>query len=516
MVFESRPSTLDAFAFVATGGRARPALPQDLLQAVRGRLQFVSLIVVVVTLLTTIVNVLTKVVVLETHHYGSLVAGWILSFGMFGIARWSKLRPDLLLNVGLVYEISIALVFSVSGAHLRWISDDPGSFVGWSPIAVWVLVFPIIVPNTTGKTALASFTAALMEPLAILLLVASGESAMPDLAVFTRKLWPNILAAVLAIGVSRVVYQLGTQLQEARQMGSYRLESLLGKGGMGEVWRATHRMLARPAAVKLIRPDALGERDEEGVTRALRRFEREAKATAALRSPNTIHLYDFGISQHGTFYYVMELLDGVDLQTLVEEHGAQPPGRVVKILTQACHSLHEAHGNDLVHRDIKPANLFLCRYGSDVDFVKVLDFGIVKHQAPADEKAAQLTEVGAFTGTPAYMPPEMVLGTSPVDGRADLYALGCIGYWLLTGRMVFGGLNAMAIMAAHAHEKPTPPSEYVSVPPSLEAVIMRCLAKSPDDRPATARNLSEELAALGIEQEWTDADALQWWERLSG
>jgi serine/threonine-protein kinase len=169
-----------------------------------------------------------------------------------------------------------------------------------------------------------------------------------------------------------------------------------------------------------------------------------------------------------------------------------------------------------VHRDIKPANLFLCRYGSDVDFVKVLDFGIVKHQAPADEKAAQLTEVGAFTGTPAYMPPEMVLGTSPVDGRADLYALGCIGYWLLTGRMVFGGLNAMAIMAAHAHEKPTPPSEYVSVPPSLEAVIMRCLAKSPDDRPATARNLSEELAALGIEQEWTDADALQWWERLSG
>ena len=512
MAFESRPSTLEAFDFAAAGAGKRPALPPDLLQAVRGRLQFVSVLLVVASTATTVVNLLTRVLELETVHYGSLVLGWVLSATMFSIARWSKLRPDVLLNVGLAYEVSIALLFSLSGAHLRWITDDPGSFVGWSPIAVWVLIFPLIVPNTTGKTAVASFTAALMEPLGILLLVLFDHATLPATAAFIRKLWPNLFAALLAIGVARILYRLGEQLQEARQMGSYHLESLLGKGGMGEVWHATHRMLARPAAVKLIRADSLGARDEESVVRALRRFEREAKATATLCSPHTIELYDFGVSQNGTFYYVMELLDGVDLQTLVEEHGAQPPARVVRMLRHACHSLHEAHAAGLIHRDIKPANLFLCRYGSDLDWIKVLDFGIVKHRSVGDEKSAQLTEVGSFTGTPAYMPPEMVLGMEPIDGRADLYSLGCIGYWLLTGRMLFGGMNAMAVMAAHAHQPPDKPSAHATdIPAGLESVIMRCLAKDPADRPASARDLSLALGALGIEQAWTDADADAWW-----
>jgi serine/threonine protein kinase len=296
-------------------------------------------------------------------------------------------------------------------------------------------------------------------------------------------------------------------------MGSYHLETLLGKGGMGEVWRATHRMLARPAAVKLIRRDALGERDTSSAERALRRFEREARVTASLRSPHTIELYDFGISQNGTFYYVMELLDGIDLQSLVDRFGPQPSGRVARILRQACHSLYEAHQAGLVHRDIKPANIFLCRYGADLDWSKVLDFGIVEHRSFGDKDDAKLTEVGAFTGTPAYMPPEMVLGDGTVDGHTDLYSLGCVGYWLLTGKLVFEGMNPMAVMAAHAHQQPTPIADRVDTTahPGLAALIMTCLAKDPAGRPSTALELGRAIAALGIESEWSEEDIAWWW-----
>ena len=233
-------------------------------------------------------------------------------------------------------------------------------------------------------------------------------------------------------------------------MGSYHLEDLLGKGGMGEVWKATHRFLARSAAVKLIMPSALGAKDEAAAQVTLRRFEREAQTTASLRSPHTIELYDFGVSRDGTFYYVMELLDGLDLQTLVAKHGPQPPERVVFLLRQACHSLYEAHKAGLVHRDIKPANIFMCRYGTDLDFVKVLDFGIVKREQMAGKEEAQLTAVGMISGTPAYLAPEMALAEGPTDGRADLYALGCVGYWLLTGQLVFDKANAMAMVVAHS------------------------------------------------------------------
>jgi plasmid stabilization system protein ParE len=513
MSLESRPPTIEAFDFVAAAGARRPALPLDLLQAVRTRLQFAALAIILATGLSTLVSQLTGFVHNAPVLYGSLAVGWTLSLIVIGLARWSRIRPAVLLDIGLVYEVLIALLFSLSGAQLRWLTDDPASFMGWSPIAVWALIYPIIVPNSTRKTAIASFATVLMEPLAILILAWSDLSVLPATAAFIRKLWPSLVAAVLAIGVSRIVYRLGEQVAQARQLGSYHLETLLGKGGMGEVWKATHRMLARPAAVKLIRQDALGEKDPAGVERALRRFEREARATAALRSPHTIELYDFGISQGGTFYYVMELLDGVDLQTLVERFGPQPSARVARILRHACHSLHEAHLAGLVHRDIKPANIFLCRYGADLDWGKVLDFGIVKHRSFGTAEEAKLTEVGAFTGTPAYMPPEMVLGDGSVDGRADLYSLGCVGYWLLTGRFVFDGMNPMAVMAAHAHQEPTPMAQRLSGPvhAGLDSVIMACLAKDPARRPPTALDLSRRLDALGIEREWDEEQASAWW-----
>jgi serine/threonine-protein kinase len=296
-------------------------------------------------------------------------------------------------------------------------------------------------------------------------------------------------------------------------MGSYELTDLLGRGGMGEVWQGKHRLLTRDAAVKLIHPKALGAQDEDKAMTVLKRFEREAQATAVLRSPHTIEVYDFGIARDGTFYYVMELLNGLDLHELVEKFGPQPPSRVVHILKQACHSLHEAHVGGLVHRDIKPSNLFLCRYGLDADFTKVLDFGIVKQQVEEREGAGQLTEVGMVSGTPAFLSPEAVVEDVKLDGRADLYALGCVGYWLLTGQLVFDKPSPMGLVMAHTNEQPVPISERTAneVPADLEKVLMSCLAKDPTDRPRDAHQLALLLGNVASAGDWTQEAAGAWW-----
>ena len=309
------------------------------------------------------------------------------------------------------------------------------------------------------------------------------------------------------------MYGLTIEVKRAREMGSYRLVEKLGQGGMGEVWRAEHRMLARGAAIKLIRPAAIGAGDGSRAHERVKRFEREAQATATLRSPHTIEVYDFGLAADGTFYYVMELLDGFSLQTLVERFGPLPPERVVSLLRHACHSLAEAHAAGLVHRDVKPANMFVCRLGLDVDVLTVLDFGLVKLQHPLERGAEALTVEGAFTGTPGFMPPEVALGEEPIDGRADLYALGCVAYWLLTGKRVFESGNAMEMVIDHVRTAPVPPSQRAGqpIPEALESLIMRCLAKHPAQRPTDAAELSRELAALGLAEHWTEEKAREWW-----
>jgi serine/threonine-protein kinase len=258
----------------------------------------------------------------------------------------------------------------------------------------------------------------------------------------------------------------------------------------------------------------LGAVDAEATNIILKRFEREAQATAALRSPHTVELYDFGIARDGTFYYVMEMLEGLDLQSLVFDYGVQPPERVVRLLRQACHSLYEAHRGGLVHRDIKPANIFICQYGMDLDFVKVLDFGIVKQVEIDGKQDSQLTQVGAISGTPAFMAPEMALGEGEIDGRADIYALGCVAYWLLTAQTVFEKPSALGMIVAHTNETPMPISGRTPapVPETLERVIMQCLAKKPEDRPQTTMELSHMLAELKLEPQWTAERAGQWWQ----
>jgi serine/threonine-protein kinase len=306
--------------------------------------------------------------------------------------------------------------------------------------------------------------------------------------------YPDYLLLAVAVVISGVVMRLGQQLVKAREMGSYRLNELLGKGGMGEVYRATHRMLARPAAIKLIKPESFAGSKEDAQL-AITRFRREAQAAANLRSPHTVELYDFGATDDGVFYFVMELLVGTDLEMLVRQQGPQPAGRVIHILKQACESLEEAHAQGLVHRDIKPANIHLGTLGLRKDFVKVLDFGLVKAVSSEKNTGHSLeTAAGLTPGTPSYMAPEMAMGET-VDGRADIYALGCVAYWLLTGTQVFQAEGALQMVAKHLREDPMPPSERApsrEIPAELERIVLRCLAKRPDQRP-DAHELAELL-----------------------
>ena len=383
-----------------------------------------------------------------------------------------------------------------------------------TPMISWigavVLMSAAIVPNSPMKTLVASLIAVSMNPLGMLIARARGSWEFGSASNVLIMHYPDYLLVGVAVVISRVMTKLGQQVTKAREMGSYRLVSLLGKGGMGEVWRARHHMLARDAAIKLIQPDMMNGKSGSNSVTIRRRFEQEARTTASLRSPHTVELYDFGVTKDGVFYYVMELLDGIDLETLVKKFGPQPPARVANILRQVCRSLADAHGHGMIHRDIKPTNIFLCRMGNEYDFAKVLDFGLVK---VLDEQETQITLDGATTGTPAFMAPEMAMGNSPVDGRTDLYGLGCVAYWLTTGSLVFEEKGATAMLLAHLQKTPVAPSQrtQTAVPATLERAIMMCLAKDPAQRPASADALVRMLEGSDGAGSWTSEDAERWW-----
>jgi serine/threonine protein kinase len=291
---------------------------------------------------------------------------------------------------------------------------------------------------------------------------------------------------------------------EAQRLGQYALEEKLGAGGMGVVYRARHEMLRRPTAVKLL--------DVERTTPdSIERFEREVKLTSLLNHPNTITIYDYGRTPEGIFYYAMEYLEGVDLENLVSRFGALPEGRVISILKQICGSLAEAHGAGLIHRDIKPANIMISARGGIYDMIKVLDFGVVKAMDTA--VASRLTASGSWIGTPAYMSPEAVNTPDDVDARSDLYAVGAVGYFLLTGTPVFSGQTPMEILRCHVNEVPPPPSVRLgrSIDLTLENLILSCLAKAPQERPRSAATLQRMLEDCDPIHEWTTDMAATWW-----
>ena len=440
------------------------------------------------------------------------------ALGVAAIAWHPRLSPRTKVRTGLAFEVLgsfgiAAIQYQAIAAPIRY--QDLGTWdFGLSWVAVWVLLCSAMVPIPPGITLALAGLSLTSVPLTYAAYVAFGVNVpLEPTQFFFSLIFPYVVVLLMAYTVSSVVYGLGTEIRRARELGSYRLAERLGTGGMGEVWRAEHRMLARPAAIKLIRPEVLGATrgDSDHVRR---RFEREAQATALLQSVHTVELYDFGRADDGTFYYVMELLDGFDLHSLVERFGPVPPERALHFLRQACASLAEAHEAGLVHRDIKPANVYVCRRGREVDFIKVLDFGLVTHGAEAREDAELSGGTLVAGGTPAYMSPEQAVGEANLDGRADLYSLGCVAYWLVTGTAVFAGRTSIETMMMHVHQAPEPPSarQGARIPADLEAIVLSCLAKDPEARPRTADELAERLGRVRVAEEWTPARARAWWE----
>jgi serine/threonine protein kinase len=441
-----------------------------------------------------------------------VLAAIAMGLVVYGVSRRGALSPKGLLDFGLAFQIAGAFGIAVT----EWWGGPPrtaaGAFTFVPAECLWIVVFPLVVPNTPGKVLIASLLAASTGPAALALAHAvTGVTVDSSLVLTAYFLTSNYLSAVVAYVIARIVHRTTLRLNHAREIGSYELTRPIGRGGMGEVWRAKHRLLARPAAIKLIRRDRLGT-DQQSREAMVRRFKREAKETANLGSTHTIDVYDFGVTEEGDFYYVMELLNGINLERAVQLFGPMEPARTVYLLRQVCHSLGEAHARGLVHRDIKPANIFMCRLGPDADFIKVLDFGLVKHVELGADGTMQTME-GATAGTPAYMAPEIALGRD-VDGRADLYSLACVAYYLLTGQPVFSADTALATALAHAKDEPVPPSarSEFEIPPALDRLILDGLAKDAADRPQSAAAFEERLSAAVPTDVWNSETAKAWWD----
>lgn len=378
------------------------------------------------------------------------------------------------------------------------------------PEGAWLLLiftYALFIPNTLRRASVVVAVLA-ATPVVFLLWMLWSIPGL-DAAVTGDQVTNFILMIALAAGGSvfgvDTIGSLRREAFEARQLGQYRLTRRIGAGGMGEVFLAEHRLLKRPCVVKLIRPDKAGNPN------VLARFQREVRATAKLTHWNTIEIFDYGSTEDGTFYYVMEYLPGMSLAELVERFGPLPPERVIYLLRQACDALAEAHAAGLIHRDIKPGNVFAAERGGVHDVVKLLDFGLVKPLV--DEESIHLTAEGSITGSPLFMSPEQAVGDSTPDARSDIYSLGAVGYYLLTGRPPFESDKALKVMFAHVHESPVPPSQLrPGVPADLERVLLRCLAKTADQRYPSATALEEAMTACAAAGGWTRADAARWWQ----
>jgi hypothetical protein len=360
----------------------------------------------------------------------------------------------------------------------------------------------LVVPSSWRRTLLVGLLTCLPSALVIVALPRARPMIGSATAFYAFLNWSAVAIAFSTVA-SAVLYGLRREVREAKRLGQYTLLEKLGQGGMGVVYRASHAMLRRPTAIKLL--SATGVRD------SLNRFEREVQLMSQLKHPNAVAIHDYGRTADGLLYYAMEYLDGLDLERLVELDGPQPPARIIHLLRQVCGALSEAHGVGLIHRDVKPANLFLCRERGEPDFIKVLDFGLVKETATAT--SATLEGGIGMLGTPLYMSPEAISNPSGLDARTDLYSLGAVGYMLLTGEPVFRGRSAVEICAQHLHAAPVPPHQRLQkpVPADLEAVLLRCLSKSPADRFASARDLARALAACTDAHRWDDDAARSWW-----
>lgn len=507
------------------GRRLSSSFPSDLFEQARGRLRLLAgffmcafafdmLVFVGLLVYSNLAGRPLPPGVIRTGGFQWVNLG---AFAMSTVLWWAAKSPRIsasrLHTIGLVYEAAICFIAAML-TYWQY-NIDTGLIPNLTWVPAIVIMFPLIMPGPPRRMLVAAVTSGAMQPLALLLLDVFGKVDVGDGSGYVPAIISSLFAVAFAYMGARVIYGLGREIAKARAMGSYQLEERLGEGGMGEVWRARHRLLARTAAIKLIRPTLAGNVNAGVSEQARQRFEREAQAIARLRSPHTVDLFDFGVADDGAFYYAMELLDGLDADALVRRFGPMPAERVVFVLRQVCHSLSEAESCGLVHRDVKPSNIFLCRYGEDHDFVKVLDFGIVKSSHDAPEAMTALTGENVIHGTPAFMAPEQALGNRDIDGRADIYSLGCVAYWLLTGQLVFTADTPTGLLMKHIQSSPSAPSSRTElhVPPPMDRIVLACLAKDPADRPQSARELSRMLSELNLEHEWTEARCREWWDK---
>jgi serine/threonine-protein kinase len=391
-----------------------------------------------------------------------------------------ELRPDLIaiLAIGQMLVVRSAVISSTP-AHALWLG---------------VACTLPIVPFTYV------YYAARLEP---------GAAAY---AVYSAAFAASIV--LVSSLVSRAVLRGREGAGGTRQLGQYVLLRKIGGGGMGVVYEAEHQSLRRPTAIKVLRPEKTAEHN-------LVRFEREARLTASLCHPNTVNVYDYGRTPNGTFYYAMEYIEGIDLDMLVQHDGPQHPGRVIQILSQICGSLAEAHAVGLIHQDIKPANIFLCERAGMVDVVKVLDFGLVRRFARldgADGRNSMIVPQQDFVGTPHYVAPEALLGEGVVDGRTDLYSLGCVAHYLLTGTAPFTGNTVLEVLGQHLHAtaKPFASKALWPISPELERLVLDCLGKARVQRPNDAAMLYALLARCPESQAWELEHGRRWWAERGG
>jgi serine/threonine-protein kinase len=424
-----------------------------------------------------------------------LAAGW-------SFVRFAKPSRPALIALESGITIGLVLVYIHLGSTYFTAQPSYGPVFSLFGIVLLLVVRASLVPSPLSRTVVIGVSSVV------------GLFVIPDESV--SALDPMVMDALTFLGgafvvatavTSHVIYGLRRQVRHAMRLGQYELGRKLGEGGMGVVYEATHVMLRRPTAVKLLPIDRAGEQ-------TVVRFEREVQQTSRLEHPNSVYIYDYGRTPDGQFYYAMEYVDGLTLKQLVDMDGPVSAGRAALILRQAARALAEAHAIGLVHRDVKPANIMLCERARVPDTVKVLDFGLVK-AIDNPEADSRITQADTIVGTPHYLAPEAISSPDDVGAPSDVYALGAIGFLLVTGREVFTGRSVVEVCSKHLNIAPESPSAVLgdAIDPDFEALILRCLAKQPDDRPRDGAVLADALEQLDL-RGWTIEDARAWWREF--
>ena len=446
------------------------------------------------------------------HLFATLIAG-----GIWLAGRWTTLSLTMLKTLDAAGTFLMCTLYALMAGSFSLVNvaaiADPmhAMFIGLLACTYVLISRAISLPSTPACTAWVS-TGAMVPMVTVgqyILRLPGTAAAVAAAGTFDITSW-SIAAVAMAAISSRVIFGLRTEVSQIRTLGQYTLESKIGEGGMGVVYRARHALLRRPTAIKILPPDKAGEEN-------VRRFEREVQLTARLSHPSTIAIFDYGRTPEGLFYYAMEYLDGLTLEQLVHLDGPQPAGRVIHILQQVSGALAEAHDVGLIHRDIKPGNIILSERGGMPDIAKVVDFGLVKRfERTDDDSTIVVTAANVVVGTPLYLPPEVLGGDFALDARSDLYALGAVAYFLLVGSPVFQAKTVVEVFAHHLHTAPTPPSERAeqAIPPDLDRITLQCLAKNPADRPRDARTLERALAQCATSTPWSSETARRWWQRF--